>query len=196
MAAVSCSSVFQQRDAEKSANRVLRGHRREARSLYIARVGVSDDLDLHAVGIGKRQHLFFKPISRFLDENTRVGQPLAPIFEGARGDAKGSLRNFPGAGVSTGGVRPGKEGEDRAGRSSIVAEIKMVGARVVEINGALDEAEAQNIGVEIQIPLRIGSDGSDVVKTNNGTWHWVACFLDSFGKEKIQAARGWPRRLG
>ena len=66
------------------------------------------------------------------------------------------------------GVGPGEEGEDGAGRAGVVAEVEVVGAGVVEVDGALDEAEAEAFGVEVEIGLRVGGDGGDVVETDDG----------------------------
>jgi hypothetical protein len=41
----------------------------------------------------------------------------------------------------------------------------MVGTRVVKIDGCLDQSLPQNTDIEVQIRLRIGGDGSNVMKT-------------------------------
>ena len=90
------------------------------------------------------------------------------------------MGDFAGAGVSAVGVGPGEEGQDGAGRSGVVAEVEVVGAGVVEVDGALDEAEAENLGVEIEVALGVGGDGGDVVKTDDGFEHdGVAPFRDA-----------------
>ena len=52
----------------------------------------------------------------------------------------------------------------------------MVAARVVEIDGALDQTQTQRLGVEIEIRLRISSDRGDMVDA--GAAH------EDFGKAK------------
>ena len=54
------------------------------------------------------------------------------------------------------------------GEPSVVAEVEVVGAGVVEVDGALDEAEAEDLGVEVEVGLGVGGDGGDVVKTDDG----------------------------
>jgi hypothetical protein len=52
-------------------------------------------------------------------------------------------------------MRPGKEGEDGAGSACVVAEIEVVATGIVEVDCALDETEAQHLGVEVEIRLRV-----------------------------------------
>ena len=54
------------------------------------------------------------------------------------------------------------------GEPSVVAEVEVVGAGVVEVDGALDEAEAEDLGVEVEVGLGVGGDGGDVVETDDG----------------------------
>ena len=54
------------------------------------------------------------------------------------------------------------------GEPSVIAEVEVVGAGVVEVDGALDEAEAEAFGVEVEVGLRVGGDGGDVVETDDG----------------------------
>jgi hypothetical protein len=60
-------------------------------------------------------------------------------------------------------MRPLKESDRRAGLPSLVAEIQMVSARIVKINGLLDEPLPQYPGVEIHRALGIVADKRDVV---------------------------------
>src|SRR4028119_389780 len=56
-----------------------------------------------------------------------------------------------------------EEGEDGAGRARAVAVVEVVGAGVVEVDRALHQPQAERAGVEIQVALRVGGDGRDVV---------------------------------
>ena len=48
----------------------------------------------------------------------------------------------------------GEEGQDRAGPAGLVPVIQVVGARIVEIDGLLDEPQAENPGVAGEVALR------------------------------------------
>ena len=56
----------------------------------------------------------------------------------------------------------------------------MIGRRVVKVYGALDEPEAEDAGVEIEIPLRIARDTGDVVNTGGAEAHRTDSCLASF----------------
>src|ERR1700712_4041356 len=64
-------------------------------------------------------------------------------------------------------VRPGKEGQDGARSASVVAEVEVIGSWIVEVNCLLDESETEHLRVEIQVALRVRSNGRDVVKAGN-----------------------------
>ena len=40
----------------------------------------------------------------------------------------------------------------------------MVAVRVVEVDGLLDEREAEPVAIEVERPLRVGADARDVVQ--------------------------------
>jgi hypothetical protein len=52
-------------------------------------------------------------------------------------------------------------------RAAIIAEVKMVRSRIVKIDGALDETQTEQPGIEIEVPLRIAGDRSDVMQSRN-----------------------------
>ena len=95
-------------------------------------------------------------------------EALLPEGEGVGGDAEGGVGDFAGAGGAATDAGPGEEGEDGAGGAEVVAEVEVVGAGVVEVDGALDEAEAEDLGVEVEVGLGVGGDGGDVVETDDG----------------------------
>ena len=59
--------------------------------------------------------------------------------------------------------RPGKKGNDRSGAPDVIAKIKMIAPRIVEIHGPFDQTQAERLGVKVEIALRISRDGSDVM---------------------------------
>src|SRR5207245_11131341 len=58
---------------------------------------------------------------------------------------------------------PGEEGHDAARIADLVAEVEMVGLRIVEIHGALHQPEAEHAHVEVEVLLRVTRDRGDVV---------------------------------
>src|SRR5205085_8868596 len=68
-------------------------------------------------------------------------------------------------------ARPRKERQDRSRRTAIVAEIKMITSRIIEIDGALHETQTKKSDVEIKIALWVARDRSDVMKSRNFAVH-------------------------
>lgn len=69
------------------------------------------------------------------------------------------------------GVLPGEKREDGAGRACFIAEVEMVGAGVVKIDGFLDEAQAQNLAVKVKVALGAARDGRDVMPAQDTAFH-------------------------
>ena len=111
------------------------------------------------------------------DEDSLPGEALLPVGDGVCGDGEGGVGDFSGAGEAAAGVGPGEEGHDGAWGAGVVAEVEVVGAGVVEVDGALDEAEAEDLGVEVEVLLGVGGDGGDVVEAGDGCWHGEDAFL-------------------
>ena len=65
-------------------------------------------------------------------------------------------------------MRPGKEGQDRAGLALLVAIIKVIGAGIVEIDGLLDQPQPEHAGEEIEIAVGAARDGGDVMDAGHG----------------------------
>src|SRR5882724_837611 len=60
-------------------------------------------------------------------------------------------------------TRPREKGNDCSRRADTIAEIEMVASRIVEIDGAFHQSQAEYLRVKIEIALRIGCDGGDVM---------------------------------
>jgi len=129
---------------------------------------VGDELDLHAVGVGEGEDFFVEAAGAAGEGDVEVDEALLPEGEGRGGDAEGGVGDFAGASGAASGVGPGEEGEDGAGGASVVAEVEMVGAGVIEVDRAFDEAEAEAFGVEVEVGLGVGGDGGDVMETDDG----------------------------
>src|SRR5580658_8459183 len=107
--------LLQQCHTEKTSDRMFRWNRRKTGGVCGGGVSMGDDFNLHAVRIGKGQHLLFETPSGLLHEHALISQPLQPVLERARGNAECGLRNFANTRLSARGVRPGKERQDRPG---------------------------------------------------------------------------------
>jgi len=77
-------------------------------------------------------------------------------------------------------IRPGEESENAPWVSLLITEVEVIGGRVVEVYGTLDEPEPEDAGVEIEIPLGIARDTGDVVNTGSAEAHRVDSCLASF----------------
>jgi hypothetical protein len=76
------------------------------------------------------------------------------------------------SGAATGRTRPFEVGDGRARPAGLSAEmlggeIEMVAARIVEVDGLLDQAQTKNACVEVYRSLGIVADKGDVMKTLN-----------------------------
>jgi hypothetical protein len=58
---------------------------------------------------------------------------------------------------------PREKGNDGSGRADTIPEIEMIASRIVEIDGAFHQSQAEYLRVKIEIALRIGCDGGDVM---------------------------------
>ena len=91
-------------------------------------------------------------------------EPCTPKIQAARGHGKRRGIGLAGAGTAATDAGPGEKREHGAWRADAIAVVKMIGGRVVEIDGALDEAQAERAGVESDVAPRITGDGGDVVE--------------------------------
>ncbi len=62
---------------------------------------------------------------------------------------------------------PREEGQDGAGAAGLVAVIEVIGAGIVEVDGLLDEAQAEIPRVEAEIADGIAGDRSDMVQSRH-----------------------------
>ena len=57
-------------------------------------------------------------------------------------------------------------------RSAVaITIVKMVSARIVEVDRALDQPQPEQVGVEVQVTLRIAGDGGDVMESTDRYAH-------------------------
>jgi hypothetical protein len=87
-------------------------------------------------------------------EGERVGGGHAPL-DGV---------DHPRAGVARRCAGELEEGQDRAGRAALVAEVQVVDVGLVEVDRLLDEAQPEQARVEVDVAWSVAGDGGDVVQ--------------------------------
>jgi hypothetical protein len=165
-------TVHPHRDRVDAAQRLLGRHagRRPAGMLggLPGRGGRAHDLEHQPVRVAEGDHALTlaagnAALGRAFEGDRVAHQALEPEAGRRRGGGERRHRRLPRAGAAAPRPGPGKEREQAPGRSVLVAEIEMIGLRIVEVDGALDQPEAQDAGVEIEVALRIAGDRGDVV---------------------------------
>jgi hypothetical protein len=121
-------------------------------------------------------------------------QPFYPETDRAGEYRERGDRDLPTPLSSSPRIRPGKERENAALTTLLITEVEVVSGRVVEVDGTLDEPEAEDAGVEIKISLGIARDTGDVVNTGCAEAHRIdSCLATCRGFALIAAGtRGSP----
>src|SRR5262249_60683544 len=86
----------------------------------------------------------------------------------ARGDRNGGRRDLPRPNDASPCMWPRKEGQDRSRCTFLIPEIEVIRPWVVEVDRELDQSQAENRCVEVEITLRITGNGGDVMDAGNG----------------------------
>src|SRR5215210_5676564 len=108
---------------------------------------------------------------RVIEFHLLLDQTLDPESDRAGQNGKGSNGYLASTLSTAASIRPGEECENASRISLLVAEIEVIGGRIVEVYGALDEPEPKNTGVEVEIPLRITGNASDMVNSGRAEAH-------------------------
>src|SRR6267143_694890 len=90
-------------------------------------------------------------------------QPLDPESERAGQHGEGCDGDLSGPVTPGSGAGPGEEGHDASRSAHLIAVVEMVCLRIVEIHGALDEPEAEQPHVEVEVALGVARDRGDVM---------------------------------
>jgi hypothetical protein len=78
-------------------------------------------------------------------------EAFCPEPEAGLWDGKHCLANLSNPDAAGRGLLMGEECQDRAGAALMVAEIQMMGARIVEVDRLLDQAQPENVAVKGEI---------------------------------------------
>src|SRR5258705_9302309 len=92
-----------------------------------------------------------------------AGKARLPIGDRLRGDRKTCRDHLSGSTRAALRARPRKEGDNRSRSADPIAEVKVVAARIIEVDSALDQAQSKHLRVKVHIALRIGRNSSDMV---------------------------------
>ena len=108
--------------------------------------------------------------SRRLVGDALLDEAVRPVADRAFRHAEHRLLRLPDAEPARARLLPGEEGQDRAGLAGLVAVIEVIGAWIVEVDGLLDQPQAERPGVEIEVPARGARDAGDVMDAGCASW--------------------------
>lgn len=84
------------------------------------------------------------------------GKPFLPVAERVLSDGEKCLAYFAGTRAPLCDMRKGKISHHRARRADLVAVIKVIHLRVIEIDYLLHPTQTQSLGEEVAVLLGIG----------------------------------------
>lgn len=99
------------------------------------------------------------------------GEAGGPVVGGVLGDCEREACGLSEPDGSLRALGPGEEGDEGAGGALGVAVVEVICAGVVVVDGNFDEAEAEDAGEEIDVPLGVAAHGGDVVDASNLVGH-------------------------
>src|SRR5262249_61420344 len=88
-------------------------------------------------------------LQRFVP-NPLFNKTVRPVAKGAKRNFECRLMREASAAAAGRCVQPREESENSAGLSAFVAVIKMIGARVIKIDGFLDDDQAERAGADVE----------------------------------------------
>src|SRR5260221_5115385 len=129
------------------------------------------------IRIAKPHHALAEAFFVRCDAEAVSVQSLGPECQRLDAYRERDRDNLTGTDDSAPGAGPRKERQDGSWRAALVSEIEVIRTRIVEIDRELDKSEPHHLRVEIQVPLGIGRNGSDVVNA----WYGLHGHRDSPG---------------
>src|SRR6188472_2197917 len=127
----------------------------------------TDQFDHKSIGINQSNYFFSETRSCFLSRHVLLVQTFQPITHRTRWNRERCRFDLAGSANSASRSRPRKKCQDCSGRAVSIAEIKMVGARIIKIHRTLHEAQTEKPDVKVEVPLRIRGDRSDVMQSRD-----------------------------
>src|SRR5947209_5820595 len=110
---------------------------------------MSDQFDLQPIRIKERENLVIKARKWSHDIDTTAGEVLSPIIQCSLRNRAGDSDWLSCASTPPRRTRPGKEGEDAARTPQLITVVEVIDTRIVEVDGQLDQSQAQQAGIEI-----------------------------------------------
>jgi hypothetical protein len=115
--------------------------------------------------------LVFVSRNGLIELDALLDQPLDPEANRAGQDREGCHGNLTATLPSATGIWPRKKSEDASRTPLLVPEVEVIRSGIVEVYRTLDEPQAKNAGVEIEIPLRVTGYGGDMMNTGSPEAH-------------------------
>jgi hypothetical protein len=127
------------------------------------------DLQDLPVGVAEVDAVEPAPVVRPAHRHAGVGQASLPLQQPVVGrHAHGHVVHPADPPAAARRVRPLEEGQQRARAADGIAEVQVVRAGIVEVDGALYQPQPQHVAVEVQRALRVGRHHGHVVQPVRG----------------------------
>ena len=166
-------SLLRESDPVEPPDRMLLGDRAARRPDLQRFPYAGDQLELQPVRVGEDEELLAECPDRTRGFEPPSGQAFSPKAQGTGGNGEGGGRRLPDPLAPLVGAGPREEGEDGSRVSRRIAVIEVVGVRIVIVDGQLHQPQAEDSGVEIQVPLRVAGDRRHVMNAEEFGAHRI-----------------------
>src|SRR5450432_2044728 len=147
----------------KLLERELRSNRALLPSFSVlSRIGF-DQLESESVRIMEANERLTETWAGLFNRDVVVLESPGPIFGRARRHSVTCGDDLASADAPASSIGPWKECDDCARVPNPVAEVKVIGARIVEVDRPLHQTQAQNARIEVEVSLRVTRDCSDMM---------------------------------
>src|SRR2546430_14303496 len=143
----------------KAAHGELAGHVAFKIKIDIPRGIGRIQLNEQPIRVEKAEKLFIEPVGLSFDNQPFAFQPLVPIIDRSGRDRPTDRRHLPRSPRAASRAWPGEKSNNRSRFTSLIAKIKMITCRVVEVDGALDETKPEHLRVKVEVALRVARNG-------------------------------------
>src|SRR5215204_7611808 len=155
--------ALQQRRPSEALYGVLGGHGAVRPAFSAVRFGRSQYLEQEPIWVIEGEALLAEAPDAIRNGDAVLPQALLPEGHRLPCYREGGRHDLARPAPAPRGVRPGEEGHGSAGCAHLIPVVEVVGARVVEVHGLVDEPQAQAPLVEVHVALRIAAYGRHVV---------------------------------
>jgi len=134
--------------------------------------------------------LVFVTGNRLRELDTLLDQSLDPEANGARSDSEGRYGYLPTTLPAPASIGPREKSKNSGRVTPLITKVEVIRRGIIEVYRALDEPEAENAGVEVEIPLRVTGYGGDMMNSGTAEAHRPDSCLSFLGDLALVAARG------